>query len=46
MDAKNVNVVELELSKTNAALAQQAAELLKKPVEEVISLCLKGSTNP
>ena len=45
MDANNANTVELELSKANAALAHQAAELLKIPVEELISLCLKGSTN-
>ena len=45
MDAKNAKIVELELSKTNAALAHQAAELLKISVEEVISLCLEGSTN-
>lgn len=42
----NVKIVEIELSKVNADLAQRAASILKTTVETVVSLCLTGSTNP
>ncbi len=45
MPDKKQTVV-IELSKTNADLAQRAARILKTTVEVVISLCLAGSTNP
>lgn len=38
--------IKIELSKTNAELAQRAARILKTTVEAVVSLCLAGSTNP
>lgn len=43
--ADNKVTVEIELSKANAALAQQAAEILNLTVEETVSFCLQGSTN-
>lgn len=38
--------VEIELSKANADLAYRVACILKTSVEEVVALCLSGSTNP
>ena len=45
MPDKKLTVV-IELSKTNADLAQRVARILKTSVEVVVSLCLSGSTNP
>lgn len=41
----NKVTIEIELSRANAALAQQAAEILNLTVEETVSFCLQGSTN-
>lgn len=38
--------IEIELSKANADLAYRVACILRTTVEEVVSLCLAGSTNP
>ena len=45
MPAKENKVV-IRLTRANAALAAEAAALLKTTVEEIVSLCLRGSTNP
>jgi hypothetical protein len=41
----NKVTIEIELSRANAALAQQAAEILNLTVEVTVSFCLQGSTN-
>lgn len=38
--------ITLELTKANAGLAAAIAAVLKKPLAEVVSSCLQGSTNP
>lgn len=42
----NKQEIEINLTKTNAALAEEAAKILRTTVEAVITLCLAGSTNP
>ena len=42
----NTTTVEIDLTRANAALAFEAAKILKTSVEEVLILCLTGSTNP
>ena len=46
MPTNNKQEVEISLTKTNAALAEEAAKILRTTVEAVVSLCLAGSTNP
>lgn len=38
--------VTITLSRANAGAAAYVAAVLKKPISEVVSSCLKGSTNP
>ena len=38
--------ITLTLSRANAGAAAYVAAILKKPISEVVSSCLKGSTNP
>lgn len=43
---RNKKKVTINLTRSNAAMAEAVCRILKKPMEEVISSCLKGSTNP
>ena len=38
--------ITLELDRSNTCTVEMVAAILKKPIEEVVSLCLQGSTNP
>lgn len=38
--------ITLELSRTNALLVAAVSEVLKKPITEVISSCIRGLINP
>ena len=40
------NRITLSLTDANADMVKNVAAILNKPVSEVISFCLKGSTNP
>ena len=46
MPTNNKQEVEISLTRANAALAEEAAKILRTTVEAVITLCLAGSTNP
>ena len=46
MPTNNTQEVEIILTRANAALAEEAAKILRTTVEAVITLCLAGSTNP
>ena len=46
MPTDNKIQVDIDLTRANAALAEEAAKILRTTVEAVISLCLAGSTNP
>lgn len=41
----NNKKVEIELNRANTGMAEAVAAVLKKPIEEVVSSCLRGSTN-
>lgn len=38
--------VELELTRSNTFMAQAVSEIKKRPVADLLSSCLEGSTNP
>lgn len=38
--------ITITLSRANAGAAAYVAAVLNKPISEVVSYCLKGSTNP
>lgn len=38
--------ITLELSRTNALLVAAIAEVLKKPIAEIVSSCIRGLINP
>lgn len=38
--------ITLELDRSNTCTVEMVAAVLKKPIEEIVSLCLQGSTNP
>lgn len=38
--------ITITLSSANAWALELAASILKKPVAEIVSFCLRGSTNP
>ena len=38
--------ITLNLTRSNAVMAKMVSQILKKPLSEVLSSCLKGSTNP
>lgn len=42
----NMQTVEITLSRANSKMVAIVAAILKRTPEEVVSFCLKGSTNP